>query len=85
MNTKKTKISSLVDDPKNTGSSEVQIGFLTNKIRTLSDHFKNYKKDKHSSLGLVKAINKRKRLLNYLKKTNEKSYSNILEKLNLRK
>jgi len=85
MNTKKTKISSLVDDPKNTGSSEVQIGFLTNKIRILSDHFKNYKKDKHSSLGLVKAINKRKRLLNYLKKTNEKSYSNILEKLNLRK
>ena len=85
MNTKKTKISSLVDDPKNTGSSEVQIGFLTNKIRILSDHFKNYKKDKHSSLGLVKAINTRKRLLNYLKKTNEKSYSNILEKLNLRK
>ena len=85
MNTKKTKISSLLDDPKNTVSSEVQIGFLTNKIRILSDHFKNYKKDKHSSLGLVKAINKRKRLLNYLKKTNEKSYSNILEKLNLRK
>ena len=85
MNTKKTKILSLVDDPKNTGSSEVQIGFLTNKIRILSDHFKNYKKDKHSSLGLVKAINRRKRLLNYLKKTNEKSYSNILEKLNLRK
>ena len=85
MNTKKTKISSLLDDPKNTGSSEVQIGFLTNKIRSLSDHFKSYKKDKHSSLGLVKAINKRKRLLNYLKKTNEKSYSNILEKLNLRK
>ena len=85
MNTKQTKISSLLDDPKNTGSSEVQIGFLTNKIRILSDHFKNYKKDKHSSLGLVKAINTRKRLLNYLKKTNEKSYSNILEKLNLRK
>ena len=85
MNTKKTKISSFLDDPKNTGSSEVQIGFLTNKIRILSDHFKNYKKDKHSSVGLVKAINKRKRLLNYLKKTNEKSYSNILEKLNLRK
>ena len=85
MNIKKPKISSLLDDPKNTGSSEVQIGFLTNKIRILSDHFKNYKKDKHSSLGLVRAINKRKRLLNYLKKTNEKSYSSILEKLNLRK
>jgi len=85
MNTKKIKMSSLLEDPKNTGSSEAQIGLLTNKIKNLSDHFKNYKKDKHSSLGLVKAINKRKRLLDYLKKTNEKSYNNILEKLNLRK
>ena len=85
MNTKKIKMSSLLEDPKNPGSSEAQIGLLTNKIKNLSDHFKNYKKDKHSSLGLVKAINKRKRLLDYLKRTNEKSYNNILEKLNLRK
>ena len=85
MNIKKIKISSLLEDPKNTGSSEVQIGLLTNKIINLSKHFKNYKKDKHSSLGLMKAINRRKRLLDYLKKTNEKSYNNILSKLNLRK
>jgi len=83
---KKNESSELLKDiVKNTGSSEAQISFLTNKIKSLSEHFINYKKDKHSSLGLVKAINKRKRLLDYLKKTNEKSYNNILEKLNLRK
>ena len=48
---------------KNIGSSEAQIELLTNKIKNLSEHFKNFKKDKHSSLGLVKAVNKRKRLL----------------------
>ena len=67
------------------GSSEVQIGLLTDKIKNLSEHFENYKKDKHSSLGLVKAVNKRKRLLNYLKRKNEKSYNDILGKFNLRK
>ena len=67
------------------GSSEAQIELLTNKIKNLSEHFKNFKKDKHSSLGLVKAVNKRKRLLDYLKKINEKSYNDVLGKLNLRK
>ena len=85
MNTKKIKMSSLLEDSKNPGSSEAQIGFLTNKIKNLSNHFKNYKKDKHSSLGLVKAINKRKRLLEYLKIRNIDSYKKILTKLNLRK
>jgi small subunit ribosomal protein S15 len=70
---------------KNIGSSEAQIELLTNKIKNLSEHFKNFKKDKHSSLGLVKAVNKRKRLLDYLKKINEKSYNDVLGKLNLRK
>ena len=68
-----------IDLPTNTGSTETQVSLLTNKIKNLSDHFKNYKKDKHSSIGLIKAINKRKRLLNYLKKNNEKSYNDILE------
>ena len=79
------KAQGLATHEKDTGSSEVQIALLTEKIENISKHIKQYKKDKHSSLGLVKAINKRKRLLNYLKKTNEKSYSSILEKLNLRK
>ena len=70
---------------KDTGSSEVQIALLTNKIETLSKHMKQYKKDKHSSVGLLKAVNKRKKLLDYLKKNKIESYKNILTKLNLRK
>ena len=70
---------------KDTGSSEVQIGLLTDKIETLSKHVKQYKKDKHSSVGLLKAVNKRKKLLEYLKKNKIESYKNILTKLSLRK
>ena len=70
---------------KDTASSEVQIGLLTDKIETLSKHVKQYKKDKHSSVGLLKAVNKRKKLLDYLKKNKIESYKNILTKLNLRK
>ena len=70
---------------KYTGSSEVQIALLTNKIETLSKHIKQFKKDKHSSVGLLKAVNKRKKLLDYLKKNKIESYKNILTKLNLRK
>ena len=70
---------------KDTGSSEVQIALLTNKIVSLSKHVKQYKKDKHSSVGLLKAVNKRKKLLDYLKKNRIESYKNILTKLNLRK
>ena len=70
---------------KDTGSSEVQIALLTDKIETLSKHVKQYKKDKHSSVGLLKAVNKRKKLLDYLKKNKIESYKNILTKLNLRK
>ena len=70
---------------KDTGSSEVQIALLTDKIETLSKHMKQYKKDKHSSVGLLKAVNKRKKLLDYLKKNKNESYKNILTKLNLRK
>ena len=70
---------------KDTGSSEVQIALLTNKIESLSKHVKQYKKDKHSSVGLLKAVNKRKKLLDYLKKNKSDAYKNILTKLNLRK
>ena len=70
---------------KDTGSSEVQIALLTDKIQTLSKHMKQFKKDKHSSVGLLKAVNKRKKLLDYLKKNKSDAYKNILTKLNLRK
>ena len=81
--TKKAK--ELAMHEKDTGSSEVQVALLTEKIETLSKHFKQFKKDKHSSVGLLKAVNRRKKLLNYLKKNKIDSYKNVLTKLNLRK
>ena len=81
----KKNISEVSLHEKDTGSSEVQIALLTNKIETLSKHIKQFKKDKHSSVGLLKAVNKRKKLLDYLKKNKIESYNNILTKLNLRK
>ena len=72
-------------DNNDTGSSEAQIGLLTKKIEKLSKHFKNFKKYKHSSAGMLKAVNRRKKLLEYLKRNNFDSYNNILTKLNLRK
>ncbi len=85
INNKKNLIKSLAINEKDTGSSEIQIGLLTQKIDKISKHIKKYKKDKHSSFGLLKAVNKRKTLLEYLKKHNIDSYNNILIKLNLRK
>ena len=70
---------------KDTGSSEVQISQLTTKIENLSQHIKKFKKDKHSSVGLIKAVNKRKKLLDYLKRNNMESYKLVISKLNLRK
>ena len=81
----KKNVSEISLHEKDTGSSEVQIALLTDKIQTLSKHVKQYKKDKHSSVGLLKAVNKRKKLLDYLKKNKIESYKNILTKLNLRK
>ena len=70
---------------KDTGSSEVQIAQLTDKIENLSNHIKKNKKDKHTSVGLLKAVNRRKKLLDYLKKNKIDSYQNVISKLNLRK
>ncbi|MDC0043798.1 30S ribosomal protein S15 [Candidatus Pelagibacter sp.] len=80
---KKTK--DLAMHEKDTGSSEVQVALLTDKIETLSKHIKQFKKDKHSSIGLLRAVNRRKKLLEYLKKNKLDSYKNVLTKLNLRK
>ena len=79
------KAKELAIHEKDTGSSEVQIALLTEKIENLSKHMKKSKKDKHSSLGLLKAVNKRKKLLDYLKKNKLDSYQNVITKLNLRK
>ena len=86
METKSKKVTdSLKIHSKDVGSSEVQIGFLSKKIDSLAGHFKKNKNDKHSTRGLLKAVNQRKRLLKYLKNNNSKSYQNILTKLKLRK
>ena len=81
--TKKSKELAIHD--KDTGSSEIQVAQLTDKIENLSNHIKKFKKDKHSSVGLLKAVNRRKKLLNYLKINKLESYQNVISKLNLRK
>ena len=86
MPTKKSEIiDTLKINSKDVGSSEVQISFLSEKINNLTDHFKRNKNDKHSTRGLLRAVNQRKRLLEYLKNNNPESYKKILAKLNLRK
>tara|TARA_B100000678_G_C17924915_1_gene388917 strand:- start:159 stop:419 length:261 start_codon:yes stop_codon:yes gene_type:complete len=79
------KIDSLKINSKDVGSSEVQIGLLSEKINNLTEHFKRNKNDKHSTRGLLRAVNQRKRLLIYLKRKNPDSYNKILTKLSLRK
>jgi len=82
---KKKIIDMLKINSKDVGSSEIQIGLLSQRINNLTEHFKKNKNDKHSTRGLLFAVNQRKRLLEYLKKNNPESYKNILIKLNLRK
>ena len=84
-NKRKEIIDSLKINSKDVGSSAVQIGLLSEKIHDLTDHFKKNKNDKHSTRGLMKAVNQRKRLLKYLRDNNFVSYKNILTKFNLRK
>ena len=79
------KMKDIARHDKDTGSSEVQISQLTAKIENLSDHIKKFKKDKHSSVGLIKAVNRRKKLLDYLKRNKLESYKDVISKLNIRK
>ena len=70
---------------KDTGSSEVQVALLTNRISYLTEHFKKNKKDNHSREGMIKLISRRRRLTAYLKKEDFKKYKEIIKKLNLRR
>ena len=79
------KVKELAIHDKDTGSSEIQVAQLTDKIENLSKHINKFKKDKHSSVGLLKAVNRRKKLLDYLKKNKIESYKEVISKLNLRK
>ena len=68
-----------------TGSPEVQVAILTSRIQTLTEHFKTHAKDNHSRRGLLMMVNKRRSLLDYLRKEDEKRYTDLIAKLGLRK
>ena len=68
-----------------TGSPEVQVAILTDRIKTLTEHFKSHAKDNHSRRGLLMMVNKRRSLLDYLKKNDAERYTDLIAKLGLRK
>ncbi|OGQ96821.1 MAG: 30S ribosomal protein S15 [Deltaproteobacteria bacterium RIFOXYD12_FULL_57_12] len=71
--------------PTDTGSSEVQIALLSNRITYLTEHFKTHKKDHHSRRGLLKLVGQRRRLLNYLKQRDVAKYRTLIQELGIRK
>ncbi|MGH7197259.1 MAG: 30S ribosomal protein S15 [Candidatus Omnitrophota bacterium] len=70
---------------KDTGSSRVQIAVLTERINSLGTHFKSHEKDNHSRRGLLKLVSQRRKLLDYVKREDEKAYLKLIDDLNLRK
>ena len=70
---------------EDTGSPEVQVAILTDRIKTLTEHFKSHAKDNHSRRGLLMMVNKRRSLLDYLKKNDAERYTDLIGKLGLRK
>lgn len=83
--TKKDIIGKFKLHEKDTGSSEVQIALLSNRIRYLTEHFKVHKKDHHSRRGLLKLVGQRRRLLNYLRRTDADRYRSLIKELGIRK
>lgn len=84
----KTKAKIIKDnarDKGDTGSPEVQVAILTERIRNLTEHFKDHHKDNHSRRGLLMMVNKRRSLLAYLKKNDVARYNALIQKLGLRK
>lgn len=82
---KKDVISKYRLHESDTGSSEVQVALLSQRIEYLTEHFKTHKKDHHSRRGLLKLVGQRRRLLDYLKRTNVDRYRTVVTSLNLRK
>ena len=70
---------------KDTGSADVQVALLTQRINELTEHFKAHVKDNHSRRGLLKMVSQRRTLLDYLRRTNESSYKGLIEKLGIRR
>jgi len=71
--------------PGDTGSPEVQVAILSERINNLTEHFKTHVKDNHSRRGLLKLVSQRRTLLDYLRRTNESNYKNLIEKLGIRR
>ena len=71
--------------PQDTGSPEVQVAVLSERISNLTEHFKNHVKDNHSRRGLIKMVSQRRRLLDYIKATDEKRYAALIGRLGLRR
>lgn len=84
-NSKETIIKKYQRSELDTGSSEVQVALLTNRINELTEHFKVHKKDHHSRQGLLKLVNQRRRLLTYLKRTDSPKYTQLITDLGIRK
>ncbi len=82
---KKDIISKFGSSAKDTGSAEVQVALLSSNIQLLQSHFKNNSKDNHSRVGLIRMVNKRRKLLDYLKETRPETYSKLLSELDLRR
>ena len=82
---KKTVVESFRVHPKDTGSTEVQIALLSDRITYLTEHFRSNRKDHASQRGLIVLVGRRKRLIEYLKRRNMESYHQLIEKLGIRK
>ncbi len=83
--TKETIVNDYQTHTGDTGSSQVQIALLTQRINELTEHFKIHKKDNHSRRGLLKMVSRRRKLLDYLKRQNIGEYHDIIQKLGLRR
>jgi small subunit ribosomal protein S15 len=82
---KQALIQEYATKPGDTGSPEVQVAILSERINNLTEHFKSHVKDNHSRRGLLKMVSQRRTLLDYLRRTNEKSYQDLIEKLGIRR
>jgi small subunit ribosomal protein S15 len=83
---RKAEVSSaFAKKPGDTGSPEVQVAILSERINNLTEHFKTHGKDNHSRRGLLKMVSQRRQLLDYLRRTNESSYKELIDKLGIRR
>lgn len=78
-------ISEYATKSHDTGSPEVQVAILTERINNLTEHFRSHKKDLHSRQGLLKMVSRRRRLLDYLKRKDQERYATVIQRLGLRK